>query len=138
MPYPVDQLAGLAKANLGLMLKLAEVARKGGEESLEVSNKAAERFAEEARASIASATDKTTDPATPSPAAPTVFFADMEAVREHMIAGTKAAFEEWQQAWKQAASVPAGAGPLDMFGALLGPLFGQKAPDDGASGSNKR
>lgn len=47
MPYPVDQLAALAKANVGLMLKLAEVARKGGEESLEVGNRAAGRFAEE-------------------------------------------------------------------------------------------
>ncbi|KAK0332208.1 hypothetical protein LTR94_025831, partial [Friedmanniomyces endolithicus] len=44
MPYPVDQLAALAKANVGLMLKLAEVARKGGEESLEVGNRAAGRF----------------------------------------------------------------------------------------------
>src|SRR3546814_3096651 len=55
---------------VGLMLKLAEVARKGGEESLEVGNRAAGRFAEEARASIAGATDKTSDAGAVSPAGP--------------------------------------------------------------------
>ncbi|HEX7694876.1 MAG TPA: hypothetical protein VF409_10320, partial [Sphingomonas sp.] len=103
MPYPVDQLAALAKANVGLMLKLAEVARKGGEESLEVGNRAAGRFAEEARASIAGATDKTSDAGAVSPAGPRALFEDMATVREHMIAGTRSAFEEWQQAWQAVA-----------------------------------
>lgn len=138
MPYPVDQLAALAKANLGLMLKLAEVARKGGEESLEVGNKAAGRFADEARASIARVTDKTADAASPSQAAPTALFADMEVVREHMLSGTKAAFEEWQQAWKDAANVPAGAGTFEALGSLLSPWLGQKSPGDVASRGIKR
>ena len=131
MPYPVDQLAALAKANVGLMLKLAEVARKGGEESLEVGNRAAGRFAEEARASIAGATDKTSDAGAVSPAGPRALFEDMATVREHMIAGTRSAFEEWQQAWQDVASAPTAPGALDAFAAIVGPWVGQKSPGDG-------
>lgn len=127
MPYPVDQLAALAKANVGLMLKLAEVARKGGEESPKVGNRAAGRFSEEARASIARATEKTSDAGAVSTAGPRALFEDMATVREHMIAGTRSAFEEWQQAWQDVASAPTTPGALDAFAAMVGPWFGQKS-----------
>ncbi|QJU58277.1 hypothetical protein HL653_11210 [Sphingomonas sp. AP4-R1] len=137
MPYPVDQLAALAKANVGLMLKLAEVARKGGEESLEVGNRAAGRFSEEARASIARATDKPSDAGAVSTAGPRALFEDMATVREHMIAGTRSAFQEWQQAWQDVASAPT-APALDAFAAMVGPWFGQKSPGDGEKQGGSR
>jgi hypothetical protein len=55
----------------------------------------------------------------------------MATVREHMIAGTRSAFEEWQQAWQAVASAPTAPGALDAFAAIVGPWFGQKSPGDG-------
>ena len=88
-------------------------------------------FAEEARASIAGATDKTSDAGAVSPAGPRALFEDMATVREHMIAGTRSAFEEWQQAWQAVASAQTAPGALDAFAAIVGPWFGQKSPGDG-------
>ena len=48
-----------------------------------------------------------------------------------MIAGTRSAFEEWQQAWQAVASAPTAPGALDAFAAIVGPWFGQKSPGDG-------
>ncbi len=122
MTYPVDQLTALAKANLNLALKLADVARAGGQESLQLGSKAVGGFAEEARSAmtVANGTAQGGDKSAADKNA--ALLSEFEKVREQMIAQTKAAFGEWQQAWSDAFTA-SGAKTGDTFAGLFKPWF---------------
>lgn len=136
MSYPVDQFAALARANFTLMLKLAEVARSAGQESLQIGNRAAGSFAAEARSSVAKATGNS-DGVSGEQSTGAAIFSDMEQVRDHMLTGTRSAFEEWQQTWKDVASSSAGQGGGDAFAAQFKPWFGQSDANQGDTSSGR-
>jgi hypothetical protein len=101
MAYPLDQLMALAKANLDLSLRLAEIARRSGLDSLQAAAKAASAFGETnwLDTDVAKKTSALSEKGSN-------LFGEAGQIREQMVADTKTAFEQWQQALKTAFTGP--------------------------------
>lgn len=139
MSHPVDRFTALAKANLTLMLKLTEAARLGAQESLDAGNKAAHRYSEAARAALARAAGPAPEAPVDASTATTAVLTDMDAVRDHMLSNTHAAFDEWRQAWQDIAAGSASEG-LDWLTTALPPWLGQgttQGESPGAGGGKR-
>ncbi|WP_454887464.1 hypothetical protein [Sphingomonas oryzagri] len=114
MAYPFDQLSALAKANLDLSLRLADIARKGGEENARAATAAVTALGEAARPATspenkaAALSEKGAD-----------LFRKAEKTREDMVAETRAAFETWYDAWRASAAAPGEAKTVEPFASML-------------------
>ena len=101
MTYPLDKLAALTKANLDLSLRLAEIARQSGTDSLQAAIRAASGFGDtpwfdmDAAKKTGAMSEKSKN-----------LFGEADQIRERMVADTTAAFEKWQGAWKSALTTP--------------------------------
>lgn len=116
MTFPVDQFVKLTRANGQFALKLAEIARTGGEDYLRIGSKAVSGLVDQAR----SAAPGTTPMA--NGAGGVTVLSEIEQSREDAVAKTKAAFDDWQGAWKDVWSAggdPKGA--IDAFQTLTQP-----------------
>ncbi|CAN5206691.1 hypothetical protein BH10PSE13_BH10PSE13_00510 [soil metagenome] len=110
MTFPVDQFVKLTQANGQFALKLAEIARAGGEDYLRIGSKAVSGLAEQARAATPGATPRADG------AGGVNLLSEIEQSREATVAKTKAAFDDWQGAWKDVWSTAADSkGAIDVF-----------------------
>lgn len=118
MTYPIDQLAGLAKANGQFLMKLADIMRSNGESCARLGTKTATEITDHF---------KTMTPGK-APEAKTEMakeiVGEMEAMRDATLEKTKAAFEEWQQCWgdvwNELSDQKQFGANLDHFKTLLG------------------
>jgi hypothetical protein len=123
MAYPFDQLSALAKANFDLSLELAEIARRGNQDSL--------RAATEAAAALGASAGSETDPGRRFAALSekgSSLSREATKIREQMFAETRAAFEKWQDAWRTVIAVPDEAKAADAFTSMLRFWQGLGAP----------
>ncbi|WP_454887497.1 hypothetical protein [Sphingomonas oryzagri] len=127
-------MTALAKANLSLALKLADVARVGGQESLQLGSRAVGGFAEEARSSLARTTGGDQGDSKPIAGKAASLLSEAETIREHIVGQTRAALEEWQKAWSDTLVFPGTTGG-DALAGLFKPWFGI-APGTGIAPSN--
>lgn len=114
MAYPFDQLSALAKANLDLSRRLAEIARHGSQKSFQAATLVASALGEAARPEtsaerkVASLSESGID-----------LIRDAEKTREQMVADTRAAFETWQDAWSAVNALPDEAKATEAFTNML-------------------
>jgi len=116
MTFPVDQFVKLTRANGQFALKLAEIARSGGEDYLRIGSKAVSGLVDQ----TSSAAPGTTPMA--NGAGGVTILSEIEQSRKAAVAKTKAAFDDWQGAWKDVWSAggdPKGA--IDVFQSLTQP-----------------
>lgn len=111
MTYPVDQFLGLIQANGQLVLKLSEISRASGSECAELGGKAATEFLERVREMKPGTIPDFRE------SEATALLKDIEKRREDTITQVKAAFDEWQDAWKKAVT-EMGGGQEQLAGTL--------------------
>lgn len=98
MSYPVDQIVALAKANGQFVLKLAEIARMGGEEYMRIGSKVAAGLVDDLKDIRPG-----TVPAFQSGNV-TGLIGEIDKSRDEAVARMKSAFVEWEGACKDALS----------------------------------
>lgn len=128
MSYPIDQLTALAKANLNLSVRLAEIARRSGQDSFQAATEATNAFGETARSE--------TDPAKRVEALSekgSGLFGQAGKIREQMFIDTRQAFQEWQDAWWAAVNVPSES-RTEAFDSLLRFWQGFRVPSPPSDG----
>lgn len=116
MTFPIDQFLGLTKANGQFALKLAEIARAGGEDYLRIGGKAASSLVDQARSATPGAAP------TANGAGGVTALSEIEQSREAAVAKTKAAFDDWRGACKDVwLTAEDSKGAIDMFQSLAQP-----------------
>jgi hypothetical protein len=116
MTFPVDQFVKLTQANGQFALKLAEIARAGGEDYLRIGRKAVSGLVDQA-----SSTTPGTIPLANGAGGGAVL-SEIEQSREAAVTKTKTAFDDWQGAWKDVWSTAGDSkGAIDAFQSLTQP-----------------
>jgi ribosomal 50S subunit-associated protein YjgA (DUF615 family) len=104
MFYPAELLASIAKANLGLSIKLADIARQSSQQSLQAAINAANVLSTTADVkSINEGYEKKALALTNSSA---TFLAEIEKIRERMTTETNTAIQEWFSSWNETVVSP--------------------------------
>lgn len=111
MSYPFNQLSAVAKANLDLSLRLADIARQGSVR---------------AAATLVTALGEAVRPETSPEMKAAVLseksfglFRDAEKIREVVVVETQSAFEAWREAWSAVILQPDEAKATETFSNIM-------------------
>ncbi len=129
MTNPAEQFAALAKANVGLCVRLGQIAAEEGEECLRIGNKAMFAIAEQGRAvaTRGAPVDKSKSETT-SAASPEALnlLGEVQKGQQRIGGDVKRAVEEWQRALMGALiPSPETKTGTDLFGSFFKPWLGR-------------
>ena len=118
MVYPAELLASITKANLGLSLKLADIARQGSQHSLQAAINAANTLSTTADVkNLNEGYEKKALALTNSSA---TFLAEIEKIREQMTTETNAAIQNWLGSWNETVVTPYRGQTTEAMSNMLG------------------